>query len=98
MKALKFIGFGILGAALVILAIWITMSLWNWLIPVLFHGPVITFWQTAGLFILAKILFAGISPHNCRYPRDDYRKYRKFGYRHYRYEEKPEVKTEGESS
>ena len=33
------------------------MTLWNHLIPVLFHGPVITFWQGVGLFILAKILF-----------------------------------------
>ncbi len=36
-----------------------TMYLWNWLIPTLFHGPVITFWQTIGLFVLSKILFGG---------------------------------------
>ncbi|MBI1767472.1 MAG: hypothetical protein HY015_06360 [Bacteroidetes bacterium] len=35
----------------------ITMSLWNWLVPELFHGPVITFWQALGLLILSKILF-----------------------------------------
>lgn len=34
-----------------------TMYLWNWLIPSLFNGPVITFWQAWGLFLLAKILF-----------------------------------------
>ncbi len=33
------------------------MSLWNWLIPDLFHGPVINFWQAIGLFILSKIFF-----------------------------------------
>ncbi len=33
------------------------MYLWNWLIPSLFNGPVITFWQAWGLFILSKILF-----------------------------------------
>ncbi len=65
MKIFKYIGFGILGIGFVILAIWLTMSLWNWLIPVLFHGPVITFWQTAGLFILSRILLAGVS-HRCR--------------------------------
>ncbi len=37
----------------------VTMGLWNWLVPVLFHGPVITFWQAIGLFILSKILLGG---------------------------------------
>src|SRR6476620_11663806 len=36
-----------------------TMYLWNWLVPVLFAGPVITFWQTVGLLALCKILFGG---------------------------------------
>jgi hypothetical protein len=35
---------------------YVVMSLWNVLIPELFHGPVITFWQAVGLFILSKIL------------------------------------------
>jgi hypothetical protein len=35
----------------------ITMLLWNWLVPVLFSGPVITFWQALGLLALCKILF-----------------------------------------
>lgn len=34
-----------------------TMLLWNWLVPVLFAGPVITFWQAIGLLLLIKILF-----------------------------------------
>jgi hypothetical protein len=37
----------------------LTMSLWNWLIPVLFSGPAITFFQAIGLLILSKILFGG---------------------------------------
>jgi len=37
----------------------ITMWLWNALIPQLFHGPVLTFWQTVGLLILTRILFSG---------------------------------------
>jgi hypothetical protein len=49
---------------LVLLAIalfgWVTMSLWNWLIPALFNGPVLTFWQALGLLVLSKILFSGI--------------------------------------
>ncbi len=35
-----------------------TMLLWNWLIPTLFSGPVITYWQALGLIILSKILFS----------------------------------------
>jgi hypothetical protein len=62
MRVFKFIGFGILGLGFITLAIFVTMSLWNALIPVLFHGPVLTFWQTAGLFILSKILLSGIGP------------------------------------
>jgi hypothetical protein len=38
---------------------WVTMSLWNWLVPVLFAGPVINIWQALGLLILSKILFSG---------------------------------------
>lgn len=36
-----------------------TMYLWNWLVPSLFGGPVLTFWQTVGLLVLSKILFGG---------------------------------------
>ena len=34
-----------------------TMYLWNWLVPLLFHGPVVTFLQALGLLVLSKILF-----------------------------------------
>ena len=44
---------------LVPLFIFGTMYLWNWLVPELFHGPVINFWQTLGLLVLSKILFGG---------------------------------------
>jgi hypothetical protein len=50
----KMIVFGLAAVALVGL---ITMSLWNWLVPDLFHGPEINFWQALGLLILSKILF-----------------------------------------
>jgi hypothetical protein len=35
------------------------MWLWNTLIPVIFHGPVITYWQALGLMVLARILTGG---------------------------------------
>ena len=48
---LAFLGVGVIG--------YITMSLWNWLVPVLFNGPVLTFWQALGVLLLSKILFWG---------------------------------------
>ncbi|UII29949.1 hypothetical protein LVD17_16755 [Fulvivirga ulvae] len=35
----------------------VVMSLWNWLVPDLFNGPHITFWQALGLFLLSKLFF-----------------------------------------
>jgi hypothetical protein len=70
LRIFKYVGFGILGLGFITLAIFVTMSLWNSLIPALFHGPVLSFWQTAGLFILSKILLTGVAPgarHHRRY-------------------------------
>ncbi len=35
------------------------MLLWNALVPDLFHGPFVTFWQAVGLIVLSHILFHG---------------------------------------
>lgn len=40
-----------------------TMHLWNWLMPVLFHLPEITFWQTIGLMILSRLVIGGFGGH-----------------------------------
>ena len=48
---------------------YILMSLWNWLIPVLFGGPVITMLQAIGLLILSKILFGSFN--HGRHKKDD---------------------------
>ena len=37
----------------------IVRLLWNWLTPVLFGWPSITFWQAIGLLALCRILFGG---------------------------------------
>ena len=37
------------------------MLLWNWLMPIIFGLPVISFWQAVGLNLLASILFARTS-------------------------------------
>ena len=39
---------------------WVTMLLWNWLVPVIFGLGTITFWQALGLIILIKLVFGGI--------------------------------------
>ena len=39
----------------------VVMSLWNWLVPALFGGPVITMIQAIGLLILSKILFGSFN-------------------------------------
>lgn len=62
LKVMKYVGIGILGTAAVFLVIWGVMALWNCLIPQLFHGPILTYWQTAGLFLLSKILLTGVAP------------------------------------
>ena len=50
--AIAAVGFGLLFGIVI-------RELWNWLMPMLFGLPLITFWQGVGLFILAKILFGG---------------------------------------
>ena len=58
-RGLKFLAFVALGVLAIFLIGFVTMSLWNWLVPVLFNGPIITFWQALGLLLLSKILFWG---------------------------------------
>ena len=48
-----FIGFG-----------FFTMHLWNWLMPLLFHLPEITFWQTIGLMVLSRLILGGFGGHH----------------------------------
>ena len=56
-RILKWIAFGLMAVAFFG---FVTMTLWNWLVPPLFSGPVITLWQALGLLILTKILFWGM--------------------------------------
>lgn len=41
----------------------VTMHLWNWLMPMIFGLTPITFWQAIGLVLLSKILFGGFHRH-----------------------------------
>ena len=51
----------------------VVMGLWNALVPELFHGPNISFWQGVGLLVLAHILLRGWVPwrfgHGWRHER-----------------------------
>ncbi len=58
-RGTKFLAWFVLGLLAVALVGFITMSLWNWLVPVIFNGPLITFWQAMGLLLLSKLLFWG---------------------------------------
>jgi hypothetical protein len=51
----------ILIGAILLLIGYVFMALWNVLIPDLFHGPLISFWQAVGLIVLIRILFH----HHC---------------------------------
>ncbi|WP_185816966.1 hypothetical protein [Hymenobacter metallilatus] len=56
LRGLKFIFFAVLFVAV---AGYVTMSLWNWLLPGLFNLPLISIWQALGLLVLSRILFGG---------------------------------------
>ena len=56
MKGLAFVVFAPLVLAVLTLVV---MLLWNALVPSLFSGPVIGFWQAAGLLVLCRVLFGG---------------------------------------
>jgi hypothetical protein len=61
MKVLAFLVFAPLFVAVLSVVV---MLLWNTLIPALFAGPVLTFWQAAGLLVLCRLLFGGFRPHH----------------------------------
>lgn len=60
---IKWIIWGIIGVAIgATLALFfglIVMWLWNWLMPMIFGLPTLTYWQAWGLVILFHILFKG---------------------------------------
>jgi hypothetical protein len=64
MKTIKFwryAGFGVAGILGIFAFTFVVMWLWNSLVPELFRGPELSYWQTMGLLVLSKILFSGIS-------------------------------------
>ena len=49
-----------MGIGFLALFTYVVMLLWNWLVPELFSGPILTYWQTLGILVLSKILLSGI--------------------------------------
>jgi Protein of unknown function (DUF3106) len=56
---MKCIAFLVLAPAFVAAVSLVVMLLWNALVPSLFSGPVLGFWQAVGLLVLCRILFGG---------------------------------------
>lgn len=59
-KGLKILKWTAIGIVAITVFGFVTMFLWNWLVPSVFNGNPITFWQALGLFVLSKILFSGL--------------------------------------
>lgn len=69
----------LLGILAVLVIGLVTKLLWNWLVPSLFNGPTINYWQALGLLVLSKILFWGFggkSHHHCSHDRQEHWKRR----------------------
>ncbi|MDQ0107745.1 hypothetical protein J2T02_002866 [Chitinophaga terrae (ex Kim and Jung 2007)] len=62
-KGLHILKFIFLGALFITAVGFLTMTLWNCLIPELFNGPHVTFWQALGLLLLGKLLFGWHNHH-----------------------------------
>ena len=60
LKALKIL---VMVIVAVIVFGFVTMNLWNWLMPAIFGLRAITFWQALGLLFLGKILVGGFHRH-----------------------------------
>ena len=59
-RLMRGVKFAVLIAAVMSLAAFVVMSLWNWLVPALFGGPGLHFWQALGLLVLSRVLFGRI--------------------------------------
>ncbi len=55
-------GIAVLAAVIAVMALLAlaVMLLWNSLVPELFHGPSLRYWQALGLLLLSRILFGGL--------------------------------------
>lgn len=58
------LGFIVLGLVAVVglsaFSAWLLWLLWNWLIPAIFHGPEVTYFQAWGLMVLLGLILGFI--------------------------------------
>ncbi|MCD4834450.1 MAG: hypothetical protein K8R31_11685 [Bacteroidales bacterium] len=77
LRGLRFFGFIILGAmaaaGFAFVFGYFVMLLWNWLMPTLFGLITITFWQAAGIVLLARLIFGGFK-HGPEHPKGEFHK------------------------
>ncbi|EAR02569.1 hypothetical protein [Maribacter sp. HTCC2170] len=57
---------GIIVIGLILLFGYITMRLWNWLMPEVFGLTTLGYWQALGILVLAKIFFGGFGDHSSK--------------------------------
>ena len=58
-RVVRFMAFGVMAVIFLFLFGYVTMWLWNWLMPWLFHLPTLTYWQAVGVMILSRLLLGG---------------------------------------
>ena len=68
------IGGFIIAAFMALLFGFVVMWLWNWLMPVIFGLPTITFWQAWGLVVLSHILFKSFPNNKSRHHDEHWKK------------------------
>lgn len=56
---MRFLRVFVLGLIFIAAIGFLTTTLWNWLIPTLFNGPEIMFFQALGLMLLGRLLVGG---------------------------------------
>lgn len=67
-KVLMFLSGIVIGVLFALLFGLLVLAVWNWVIPAVFGGPQLNYWQAVGLLILAKLLLGGFH-HGDHHPR-----------------------------
>jgi hypothetical protein len=65
-RVTRAIKIALIGTVAIVVFGFAIMSLWNWLMPILFGLRPIGFWQALGLLVLSKIFFGGFHRHESR--------------------------------
>lgn len=97
---MKFVGKCILGiiafSAFALGLGWITMLLWNWLMPDIFGLKMITYWQAFGLLVLSKLIFGTFGKGGgggCHHHGPGWKHHQRGGYWRKRWERKMSTMT-----